>query len=40
FKTGLTQTVQWYLAQRDWWQPLLSDDYQRYYTALYGERRA
>ena len=38
FKTGLKQTVQWYLAQRDWWQPLLSDDYQRYYTALYGDR--
>ena len=38
FKTGLKQTVQWNLAQRDWWQPLLSDDYQRYYTALYGDR--
>lgn len=38
FSTGLKQTVQWYLAHRDWWQPLLSDDYQQYYAELYGER--
>lgn len=24
FETGLRQTVAWYLANRDWWQPLLS----------------
>ena len=23
FETGLEKTVQWYLARRDWWQPLL-----------------
>lgn len=38
FATGLRQTVQWYLANRDWWQPLLSADYQPYYAALYGEQ--
>ncbi|NEP60449.1 MAG: dTDP-glucose 4,6-dehydratase [Symploca sp. SIO2G7] len=38
FATGLKQTVQWYLTHRDWWQPLLSNQYQQYYAALYGNR--
>ncbi|NEZ63166.1 dTDP-glucose 4,6-dehydratase [Leptolyngbyaceae cyanobacterium CCMR0082] len=38
FATGLRQTVQWYLTHLGWWQPLLSQDYQRYYAALYGDR--
>ncbi|WP_215609824.1 dTDP-glucose 4,6-dehydratase [Leptothoe spongobia] len=38
FATGLRQTVQWYLSHRDWWQPLLSEEYQNYYAALYGDR--
>ncbi len=25
--SGLKQTIAWYLANRDWWQSLLSDDY-------------
>ena len=40
FATGLRQTVAWYLDNRDWWQPLLSEDYQRYYSELYAERVA
>ena len=40
FATGLRQTVQWYLSHRAWWQPLLSDEYQNYYTSLYGGRLA
>ena len=23
FETGLEKTIRWYLARRDWWQPLL-----------------
>jgi dTDP-glucose 4,6-dehydratase len=38
FETGLKQTVAWYLANRDWWQPLLSDEYKGYYDNLYGDR--
>lgn len=33
---GLKQTVQWYLDHRQWWQPLLSQEYQHYYAQLYG----
>lgn len=28
FASGLKQTVEWYLSHRDWWQPLLSQEYQ------------
>lgn len=32
---GLRKTVQWYLQNRDWWQPLLSPEYRRYYRQVY-----
>lgn len=35
---GLRKTVQWYLENRDWWQPLLSTEYQQYYQTLYGNQ--
>jgi dTDP-glucose 4,6-dehydratase len=33
---GLRRTVEWYLANRDWWQPLLSEEYQSYYRKVYA----
>ncbi|MEB3337767.1 MAG: dTDP-glucose 4,6-dehydratase [Leptolyngbyaceae bacterium] len=33
---GLRQTVQWYLSHREWWQPLLSPEYQAYYQKVYA----
>jgi dTDP-glucose 4,6-dehydratase len=33
---GLRRTVEWYLANRDWWQPLLSEEYQAYYNKVYA----
>ena len=27
FEEGLTQTVQWYLANQAWWQPLVKERY-------------
>ena len=35
-ESGLRQTVEWYLTHRDWWQPLLSEEYQAYYQQLYA----
>ncbi len=32
----LRKTVTWYLEHRDWWMPLLSEEYQRYYRKIYG----
>ena len=33
---GLRKTIQWYLENFDWWQPLLSEDYKNYYQKVYG----
>ncbi|MBD2518606.1 dTDP-glucose 4,6-dehydratase [Nostoc sp. FACHB-973] len=33
---GLRLTVEWYLTHRDWWQPLLSEEYQAYYRKNYS----
>ncbi len=32
---GLRRTIEWYLTHRDWWQPLLSEEYQAYYRRVY-----
>lgn len=37
-QTGLRRTVSWYLAHRNWWQPLLSKEYQTYYNQVYGSQ--
>ncbi|MBI4572092.1 MAG: dTDP-glucose 4,6-dehydratase [candidate division NC10 bacterium] len=37
FAEGLRQTVEWYHAQRAWWQEILSGAYRDYYRAQYGE---
>ncbi|GAB1542139.1 dTDP-glucose 4,6-dehydratase [Scytonema sp. NUACC21] len=33
---GLRLTVEWYLTHRDWWEPLLSEEYQAYYRKVYA----
>ncbi|MDJ0517176.1 MAG: dTDP-glucose 4,6-dehydratase [Trichodesmium sp. MO_231.B1] len=33
---GLRQTVEWFLNNRDWWEPLLSEEYQAYYKQVYA----
>lgn len=35
-ENGLRKTIQWYLENQDWWQPLLSKEYQEYYQKVYG----
>lgn len=32
---GLRETVIWYLSHREWWEPLLSEEYQTYYRQVY-----
>lgn len=34
-ESGLRKTVEWYLANRSWWEPLLSEEYQAYYRKNY-----
>ena len=33
FADGLAATVDWYRANRDWWEPIKSGDYRKYYEA-------
>jgi dTDP-glucose 4,6-dehydratase len=35
---GLADTVAWYRERRDWWEPLKSGEYRRYYERQYAER--
>jgi dTDP-glucose 4,6-dehydratase len=35
---GLEATVDWYRANREWWEPIKSGDYQRYYEQQYAAR--
>jgi dTDP-glucose 4,6-dehydratase len=35
---GLAEAVAWYREHRDWWQPLKSGEYRRYYERQYAER--
>jgi dTDP-glucose 4,6-dehydratase len=35
---GLAETVEWYRERRDWWEPIKSGAYRRYYEEQYGRR--
>jgi dTDP-glucose 4,6-dehydratase len=38
FEEGLADTVEWYRANRAWWEPIKSGEYRRYYEEQYAER--
>lgn len=38
FDTGIAQTIQWYLDNRDWWENILSGEYQNYFKEMYADR--
>ena len=38
FADGIRQTIRWYLDNRDWWQEIVSGEYQNYYAKMYGNR--
>ena len=38
FADGIKNTIQWYLDHEDWWQPIISGEYQQYYQKMYGSR--
>ncbi len=40
FADGIKKTVAWYLENREWWENILSGDYQNYYAEMYGDRLA
>lgn len=38
FKDGIEKTIDWYLSNRDWWEPIISGEYMNYYEKMYSNR--
>lgn len=38
FADGLHKTIKWYLNNRNWWETIISGEYQNYYGRMYGNR--
>ena len=38
FAEGIRKTIQWYLTHREWWEEIISGEYQNYYAQMYGNR--
>jgi len=39
FADGIDKTIAWYLTHRDWWETIISGEYQNYYAKMYGNRK-
>jgi dTDP-glucose 4,6-dehydratase len=38
FEDGIKKTIKWYLDNREWWEEIISGEYQNYYEKMYGNR--
>ena len=38
FEDGISKTIEWYLTNKDWWQKIISGEYQNYYEKMYGNK--
>ncbi|MGZ7109373.1 MAG: dTDP-glucose 4,6-dehydratase, partial [Methanobacterium sp.] len=38
FENGLSETIKWYLDNRNWWERIKSGEYIEYYQKMYGNR--
>ena len=38
FADGIEKTIDWYLKNEGWWQPIISGEYRNYYERMYGNR--
>lgn len=36
FEDGIKKTITWYLENREWWETIISGEYQNYYRRMYG----
>ena len=39
FEDGIKKTIQWYLDHKEWWETIISGEYQNYYEKMYGNRQ-
>ena len=35
---GIKKTIQWYLDNKEWWETIISGEYQNYYEKMYANR--
>ena len=38
FEDGIKKTIKWYLENREWWETIISGEYQNYYEKMYAHR--
>ncbi|KAF5054860.1 dTDP-glucose 4,6-dehydratase 2 [anaerobic digester metagenome] len=38
FDEGIKKTIKWYLENREWWENIISGEYQNYYEKMYNNR--
>ncbi len=38
FEDGIKKTIKWYLDNREWWETIISGEYQNYYENMYANR--
>lgn len=38
FADGLVKTIDWYLANKSWWEPIVTGEYRQYYEKMYSNR--
>lgn len=38
FEDGIKMTIKWYLENKDWWEKIISGEYQTYYEKMYKDR--
>lgn len=38
FEDGIKMTIKWYLENKDWWEKIISGEYQDYYEKMYKDR--
>lgn len=38
FADGIEKTIEWYLNNKDWWEEIISGEYQNYYEKMYANR--
>ena len=38
FEDGIKKTIQWYLDNKEWWEEIISGEYQNYYEKMYANR--
>lgn len=39
FESGIQDTIEWYLENREWWENILNGEYQKYFNNMYGNKK-